>query len=145
MLAIYIVYMLTWLVLCCYYRADILRIQYWIGGVILLGMIDSVILHHTIRGDILFFMIRGDILLGTMGVTFQLGTLEEVIILGTIIGDILFGTNCNIFLVWLRVCEMFIRRYVAINNNYILPQLIVLQWGLKKKFRNFNAFKNTRK
>uniref|UniRef100_H2XRS4 Transmembrane protein 87A n=1 Tax=Ciona intestinalis TaxID=7719 RepID=H2XRS4_CIOIN len=41
----YIIYALLWLVMCaCNYR-DLLRVQFWIGGVILLGMIEKAVFY----------------------------------------------------------------------------------------------------
>lgn len=41
MCAIYAIYAIVWFSCSCFYWKDILRIQFWIGGVILLGMIEK--------------------------------------------------------------------------------------------------------
>jgi Lung seven transmembrane receptor len=44
MCLVYVIYGIAWLVVSfCQWR-DLLRIQFWIGGVILLGMLEKVIL-----------------------------------------------------------------------------------------------------
>lgn len=37
MCAMYAVFLIGWSVLCCCYCKDLLRVQYWIGAVILIG------------------------------------------------------------------------------------------------------------
>lgn len=41
MCAVYIIMGLLWLVLCSLHWRDLLRIQFWIGGVIFLGMLEK--------------------------------------------------------------------------------------------------------
>ena len=41
MCAVYIIMGLVWLVLCSLHWRDLLRIQFWIGGVIFLGMLEK--------------------------------------------------------------------------------------------------------
>ncbi|XP_069500407.1 transmembrane protein 87A-like isoform X3 [Ambystoma mexicanum] len=45
MVIVYVLYGLLWLVLLICYWRDILRIQYWIGGVILLGMLEKIVFY----------------------------------------------------------------------------------------------------
>jgi hypothetical protein len=65
MFVLYAVYLIIWLVLCCYYRKDILRVQYWIGAVILLGLLEKTVYlgeyntlnstgHSSVSGAIIF-------------------------------------------------------------------------------------------
>ena len=42
MCAAYIIMGITWLILCARYWREILRVQFWIGGVIFLGMLEKV-------------------------------------------------------------------------------------------------------
>lgn len=45
MCIVYVLYGILWLsLLACYWR-DILRIQFWIGGVILLGMLEKAVFY----------------------------------------------------------------------------------------------------
>ena len=41
MCAVYVVMGLVWLILCSLHWRDLLRIQFWIGGVIFLGMLEK--------------------------------------------------------------------------------------------------------
>ncbi|ESO01790.1 hypothetical protein HELRODRAFT_186406 [Helobdella robusta] len=41
MCVLYSLYAFVWLVLCCCYWKDLLRLQFWIGGVILMGMLEK--------------------------------------------------------------------------------------------------------
>ncbi|XP_069764198.1 transmembrane protein 87A isoform X2 [Narcine bancroftii] len=43
MCVIYVIYSVVWLLLSAYYWKDLLRIQFWIGGVILLGMLEKAV------------------------------------------------------------------------------------------------------
>lgn len=42
-LSLYVFFLAAWLVLCCVYRKDLLQVQYYIGFVILLGLIEKII------------------------------------------------------------------------------------------------------
>ena len=45
MCVIYVVYALAWLVVSAMQWRDLLRIQFWVGGVILLGMIEKAVFY----------------------------------------------------------------------------------------------------
>jgi len=59
---IYLFFALVWLILCCRNWKDLLRIQFWIGGVIAIGMLENALfyteysnINHTGRENDLFF------------------------------------------------------------------------------------------
>ena len=43
MCAVYITYGLLWLVMMCMTWRDLLRVQFWIGGVIFIGMLEKAV------------------------------------------------------------------------------------------------------
>jgi hypothetical protein len=50
MVVIYCFYALAWMVLMVKYRNDLIRIQYWIGAVISLGMVEKCVFFSTYNG-----------------------------------------------------------------------------------------------